>query len=237
MNFARLSAWILSSESAGELRAGEGVVLGRHEPSPLPGAVVVGQVDETGMWVVERVDGDGAAAVVRRYDTEAGAGAYAFRTLGDVVAERHWGEGWAAANAERVRRGSLLRTAALLSAAGWDVLWDRHDLVDLLTAVLGPARPYYIEGVGDTRRFDMDGGTLAMVRDGTGWAVGGAERGRLVGKVHFAAEGDACRWMAIQAIGGQVASMGSGPDRPPHIVDQYRAKVAAALAEATALVT
>lgn len=221
-------------EADGTLLRGAGIVVGRHEPEPVDGALRVGAVDGAGRAPVEVLLPTGAWAVLRRYEVLDAAAAFAFDRLGEVVAERYWGPAaWADIQA-RVRQGALLRTAALLVRPEWDLGGDRWDLVDRLRSLgLEPEGRYWVEGVDG---LPAPGELVPQLRREDGWwIVGGEERGAFRAWARFSDEGDACRRMFREVFAsGAAVTMGVGGE-PPHVVAPFVAAVRAAVEEALAL--
>jgi hypothetical protein len=71
MDFGVLAKTFRKWEANGSMTPGEGVIVGYHEPTPIPGAIRVADLD--GRYLVETFGDDGSWMLLRRYDTEAGA--------------------------------------------------------------------------------------------------------------------------------------------------------------------
>lgn len=231
MDLDLLAATLERWERDGTLVPGEGIVVGRHEPAPVDGALRVGSVDADGRAPVEVLDPSGAWVVSRRYEAIEPAASHVFDRLGSLVAERHWGpDEWGRIQA-KVRVGALLRTAALLVQPEWDLGGDRWDLVERLRHLgVDPEGRYWVEGVDGLA---APGELVPQLRrEGTSWVVGSEERGTFRVSARFSDEGDACRRMFREVfVAGAAVSMGVG-DESPHVVAPFVGDVRSALEEA-----
>ncbi|MEU5879218.1 hypothetical protein [Spirillospora sp. NPDC047279] len=125
----------------------------------------------------------------------------------------------------RVRRGSMLRTVALLLCPGWDLLADRFQAVELLRAAGIPDTVY---GVQDVNPAVADEVPVLVHRDGR-WTVGLWERGSFSGRA-YGSEAEAARTFVQDVVTSTVVSMG-GAGIDPHIKPRYDDAVRRALDE------
>jgi len=237
MDFQGLTETIQQWEEDGSLAPGEAIVVGQHEPNPLPGALRVDAVSDE-RFIIQMLDESGDWNLLRRYETEDEAADFAFRRLAQIDAERYWGiEAWNRIRGD-ARRGSILRTAALLLVPKWDIEldFDRWDLADRLREFgVAPRGRYWIEGVDGLPQPEELVWQLRRGPDGE-WVVGKEERGSFRVRGRFTVEAHACQWLFREIVTHEVTAMGSRQE-PPHIVPKYRAQVRDALTEALGLVT
>jgi hypothetical protein len=223
-------------ETDGSIRPGEGIIVGRHQPAPIPGAVRVTEPEVVrGRFTIEAFNADATWSLLRRYDTESEAARFVFTRLGDLVAERYWG----ADERERQRRdveiGAALRTVAMLLVPHADLPLDRWDLVERLRDLgMPPDGCYWVEGVdGLPPPAEL---VWQLRRDDEGlWQVGVDERGTFREDGRFSVEAHACQWLLRTILAPKVVSMGTGRERP-FIRPEYRDAVRAALRGALELV-
>ncbi len=140
-----------------------------------------------------------------------------------------------------VRVGALLRIASdLLVPFGELGSFDRFELIEWLsrlgiTPETGAHRqgPFWIQDAcADPEPRDE----VTILRcEGDTWIVGYWERGNFDVRHQFSNEGDACKWMLHDLVSHQATSMGTTKN-PPHVRDDYREAIAAALDEVARLV-
>ncbi len=235
MDFGRLAETIRKWEEDGSLRPGEAIVVGLHEPNPQPGALLVGAVNDD--FLVQVLDDTGGWNLLRRYESEEEAADFAFHRLGRLDAQRYWGdEEWSRIR-DNVRRGSILRTAALLLIPEWDIGHDldRWELVRRLQVFgVEPLDHYWVEGVDG---LPQPGELVLQMRRGSGgeWVIGNTERGSFHETGRFSVEAHACQFMLRQIVMREVTTMGTKPERA-HILPKYQALVRRALTEALGFV-
>jgi hypothetical protein len=139
----------------------------------------------------------------------------------------------------RVREGALLRIASdLLAPLGELASFDRFELIEWLSGlgIIPTAHedPYFwVEDAcpGPEPRDEV----TILRRDGEWWVVGYWERGSFDLRHRFGNEGDACKWMLHYLVSHRATSMGT-TTHPPHVTDDSREALLAALDEVTALV-
>ncbi|MFF5263101.1 hypothetical protein ACFY4C_29585 [Actinomadura viridis] len=231
----RLVERIRQHEGRGELVPGDVVVVGHHEPEPRPGGYRFGWRSEDGRYPVERFDEGGAPRPVTMCGSLDEAARVVFDRLRDVMGVRVWGEERWAENRARVRKGSALRTAALLLCPGWDLLRDRFQAVDALRAAGIPDTAYGVQDANPpSASYSAEGLPQLVHRDGR-WTVGAWERGTFSGR-GFDTEALAARALVQEVVFSLVVSMG-GEGIEPHIVPAYRDAVRRALEETGELVS
>jgi hypothetical protein len=232
MDAAQLTRFIVTEEQAGRLSVGEAIVVGLHEPPPIAGGLRVGRV-EGGRTLVEEHEA-GQWQVRRRYELASEAHAHAFDVLGEITAARYWGDEFWAQRHRRVTEGAVLRTAVLLLDPRWNMIADRWELVQRLTALgLTPQYRYWVDGVDGMAEPEEE--ILELHRTPEGWLIGVAERGSLSEWGRFSRESDACRAMFVHVVTSAAAGMGSA-DGGPYVTELFRSRVAAALEDALVLV-
>lgn len=142
---------------------------------------------------------------------------------------------------ERVREGALLRIASdLLVPFGELGSFDRFELIEWLSGLgiepsAGAHRlgPFWVQDACDGPE-PHDEVTI-LRRDDDGWVIGYWERGQFTIRHRFGNEGDACRWMLHHLVSHEVTPMGT-TKVPPHVRDDDRDALLAALDEVAALV-
>lgn len=221
-------------EGEGSLVAGEAIVVGFHEPVPLPGALRVGRHDGAERTIVEELTEGGRWIVVRRYETAEEAAAFAFDRLGSLTAERHWGtEEWDRIRAN-VRAGALLRTASLLVWPELDLGADRWELVERLQGLgVDPEGRYWVDGVDGLP--PPDECVPQLRREQRWWIIGVEERGSFSEWARFSDEGDACRRMFREVFASGAAVTMGVADEGAHLVPAYGSEIRAALDEVARL--
>lgn len=234
MDLAFLADTVRSWEQRGQLQPGEAVVVGHHEPQPLPGALRVGGADGGGRSLVEELAADATWTVLRRYPAPDAAADHAFDRLGSLTASRYWGaDEWGRIRA-RVRAGAVLRTASLLVCPEWELGGDRWDLAARFADLgIEPEGLWWLEGVDGLPEPDE---LVTQLRvEGDDWVVGVTERGLFRVDGRYSRERDACARVLRDVYAHLAVSMGTG-DEPVHVTEPYRDAVRAALHEALALV-
>ncbi|MFI0445466.1 hypothetical protein [Actinomadura sp. 6N118] len=133
----------------------------------------------------------------------------------------------------RVRKGSMLRTAALLLCPGWDLLRDRFQAVEMLRAAGIPDPAYGVQDANPPgSAYSAEELPQLVHRDGH-WTLGSLQRGIFSGRA-YDTEAQAVQLLVQWVIFSYVVSMG-GEGIEPHIVPRYRDAVRRALAETTSL--
>lgn len=140
----------------------------------------------------------------------------------------------------RVREGALLRIASdLLVPFGELGRFDGHQLVEWLAQLgiepegsLGSG-PFWIEGPcpGPEPRDEV----TILRSDGDWWVIGYWERGSFRIHHRFGSQADACQRMLHDLVSEHVTSMGT-TDVPPHVREEFRARVLEVLEEVVDLV-
>ncbi|KAB2343663.1 hypothetical protein [Actinomadura rudentiformis] len=133
----------------------------------------------------------------------------------------------------RVRKGSMLRTAALLLCPGWDLLRDRFQAVEMLRAAGIPDPTYVVQDANPaSSAYAAEELPQLVHRDGR-WTLGVSQRGTFAGRAH-PSEAQAAQLFVQWVLFSSVVSMG-GEGIEPHIVSRYRDAVRRALAETSGL--
>ena len=218
-------------EQRGDLRAGEGIVVGLHEPPPVEGARRVGSLDAQGRHLVE-VWQDGSWSTLRATTVADEATAHVFDELGSLTASRYWGsERWSELRS-KVHDGAVLRTAVLLLWPEADLQPDRWDLAVRLGELGVAPTGFWIEDVSEGHADEL---VPQLRRDGGGWVVGNEERGAFHAIARFSTEADACRRFFRDAFAsGTGVSMGFEHD-PVTVAAGHRPALREALLSALAL--
>ncbi|GAA3943771.1 hypothetical protein GCM10023085_27160 [Actinomadura viridis] len=231
----RIVERIRRHEDRGELVPGDVVVVGHHEPEPHPGGYRFGRRSEDGRYPVERFDEGGTPRLVALCASLDEASQVVFDRLRDVMGERFWGKERWAGNRARVRKGSALRTAALLLCPGWDLLRDRFQAVEALRAIGIPDTAYGVQDANPpSASYSAEGLSQLVHRDGR-WMIGVWERGTFTGRA-FDNEPLAARAFVQNVVFSLVVSMG-GEGIEPHILPAYQDAVRRALEETGGLVS
>lgn len=140
-----------------------------------------------------------------------------------------------------VRAGALLRIASdLLVPFGEFGMFDRFELIEWLSGLgITPETGAHRQGqfwVQDACPNPEPRDEVSILRtDGDDWVIGYWERGQFDVRHRFSNEGDACKWMLHDLVSHHAVSMGT-TQTPPHVNDNYREALAAALDEVARLV-
>lgn len=137
----------------------------------------------------------------------------------------------------RVRKGSMLRTAALLLCPGWDLLRDRFQAVEMLRAAGIPDPAYGVQDANPPASADSAEEVPQLIHRNGRWTLGLWQRGTFSGRA-YDSEAQAAQMLVQWVVFSNVVSMGGevgGETIEPNILPRYRDAVRRALAETSGL--